>query len=156
VSRRRLALALLAIALASPAAAQGGAAARAIADAAAAQEILDVRERLRAAVARKDGAALGALYAETFQHLRDTGRIDLKGERVALLLAGTAAIETAPEDEMTVQVHGPATAVAVGTSRVRDAPSGQSAPYRWVAVYVKGEGGWRIAFSQANRANQAR
>lgn len=154
--RRRAALALLPCAFASPALAQGGPALRAIPDAAATQEILDLRERLRAAVATKDRAALEGLYAENFQHLRDTGRIDLKGERVALLLSGDQGIETAPEEEMTVQIYGPATAVALGTSRVRDTPTGQSAPYRWVTVYVRGAEGWRVAFSQANRAAQVR
>ena len=82
---RREALALLScFAAASSALAQGGPALSAISDAAATQEILDLRERLRAAVARKDRAALEGFYADKFQHLRDTGRLDLKAERIAL------------------------------------------------------------------------
>ena len=154
---RREALALLScFAAASSALAQGGPALSAISDAAATQEILDLRERLRAAVARKDRAALEGFYADNFQHLRDTGRLDLKAERIALLLAGDQGIETAPEVEMTVQVYGPATAVATGTSRVRDTQSGGSAPYRWLTVYVRTGEGWRVALSQASRVSQAR
>jgi ketosteroid isomerase-like protein len=154
---RREALALLfCAAAASPAPAQGGLALRAIPDAAATQEILDLREGLRAAVARKDRAALEGFYADNFQHLRDTGRLDLKPERIALLLAGDQGIETAREEEMAVQVYGPATAVATGTSRVRDTSTGQSAPYRWLTVYVRTGEGWRVALSQASRVAQTR
>jgi ketosteroid isomerase-like protein len=154
---RRDALALLfCAAAASSGVAQGGSAGRTIPDAAATQEILDLRERLRAAVAKKDRAALEGFYADNFQHLRDTGRLDLKAERIALLLAGDQGIEIAPEEEMTVQVYGQATAVATGTSRVRDTQTGGSAPYRWLTVYVRTGEGWRVALSQASRVAQAR
>src|SRR3954465_14631652 len=46
---------------------------------------LALRERIRAAVAGKDRAALEALYADNFMHMRDSGRADLKPERIALL-----------------------------------------------------------------------
>ena len=105
---RREALALLfCAAAASPAPAQGGPALRAIPDAEATQEILDLREGLRAAVARKDRAALEGFYADNFQHLRDTS-------------------------------------------------TGQSAPYRWLTVYVRTGEGWRVALSQASRVAQTR
>jgi ketosteroid isomerase-like protein len=154
---RREALAFLfCAAAASSALAQSGPALRAIPDAAATQEVLDLRERLRTAVKTKDRAALEGFYADNFQHLRDTGRLDLKAERIALLLSGDQGIETAPEEEMTVQVYGPATAVATGTSRVRDTQTGGSATYRWLTVYVRTGEGWRVALSQASRVAQAR
>ena len=63
-------------------------------------DILSLREHIRAAAAAKDRAALDGLLAENFFHQRDGGRTDLKGERVALLLAGEPSIETADEDEL--------------------------------------------------------
>ena len=121
------------------------------AGASATQEILALRERIRAAVAAKDRAALEALYADNFMHMRDSGRADLKAERIALLLAGEPAIETAPEDGLAIQVYGAATAVATGASPIRDAATGKAAQFRWVVVYFKGDAGWQVALSQASR-----
>jgi hypothetical protein len=114
-------------------------------------EILVLRDKLRAAATGKDKAALEALYADNFMHLRDSGRIDLKAERIALLLSGAPSIETARDDGLAVQIYGPATAVATGTSPINDAVSGKPASFRWLVVYVKGETGWKVAASQASR-----
>jgi ketosteroid isomerase-like protein len=121
------------------------------AGASAAQEILALRERVRAAAAAKDRAALEALYADNFMHMRDSGRADLKAERIALLIAGEPAIETAPEDGLSIQVYGSATAVATGASPIRDTATGKPAQFRWVVVYAKGEAAWQVALSQASR-----
>ena len=121
------------------------------AEAALEREILGLREKVRGAVAAKDRAALEALYLDNFSHLRDTGRADLKGERIALLLSGASTIETAPEDQVAVQGYGPSTAAATGLSRIQDPATGRAAPFRWLTVYVKDGGTWRIALSQASR-----
>jgi ketosteroid isomerase-like protein len=148
LSRRALA-GLLA---AAPLAAQAQTSPRApAAGASAAQEILALRERIRAAAAAKDRAALEALYADNFMHMRDSGRADLKAERIALLLAGEPAIETAPEDGLAIQVYGGSTAVATGSSPIRDGATGKPAQFRWVVVYFRGEAGWQVALSQASR-----
>jgi hypothetical protein len=115
------------------------------------QEILALRERVRAAAVARDRATLEALYADNYMHMRDSGRADLKAERLALLVAGEPAIETAPEDGLSVQVYGAATAVATGASPIRDPATGKPALFRWVVVYAKGEAGWQVALSQASR-----
>ena len=120
------------------------------------REILAVRDRIRAAAAAKDAAALEALYDPNFMHLRDTGRTDLKDERIAALISGEPAIETAPEEDVAVQPYGSSTAVATGISGVKDTTSGRAVPYRWLVVYVKGESGWRAALSQASRVTTRR
>jgi hypothetical protein len=148
-------VAALALALNAGAAAQGRAPAEAR-HAAAAEEVLAAREKIRAAIAAKDRAALEAAYADNFSHLRDSGRIDLKDERIALLLSGETTIETAPEDGVVVQVYGPATAVATGTSAIPDPAAKRPASFRWVIVYAKDEGGWKVALSQASRITRRR
>jgi hypothetical protein len=115
------------------------------------QEVLALRERIRATVARKDKAALEPLYADNFIHMRDSGRADLKAERIALLVSGEQGIETAPEDGLAIHVYGPSTAVATGASPIRDPATGKSAMFRWVVVYVRGDAGWQVALSQASR-----
>jgi Domain of unknown function (DUF4440) len=126
------------------------------ADASLAQEALAFREKIRGAVTAKDKAALDAAYASNFTHLRDSGRVDHKGDRIALLLSGESTIETAPEENMTVQVFTPATVAVVGVSPVKDRQTGRSPRFRWLAVYVKQADGWRVAVSQASRAQGQR
>ncbi|HEX8168829.1 MAG TPA: nuclear transport factor 2 family protein [Beijerinckiaceae bacterium] len=152
LSRRAALAGLLAGASAAPLAAAAQTSPRAPAGGVSAtQEVLALREKIRAAAAAKDRAVLEALYADNFMHMRDSGRADLKAERIALLVAGEPAIETAPEDGLSVQVYGSATAVATGASPIRDAATGKPSLFRWVVVYFKGDAGWQVALSQASR-----
>ena len=121
------------------------------ADADATQGILALREKIRTAAAARDRSVLENLYAEAFMHLRDSGRVDLKGDRIALLLTGESTIETAPEESVDVRAFGPTTAIATGISMIRDAQARRNVPFRWLSVYVKQADGWRIAVSQASR-----
>jgi hypothetical protein len=147
--RREALLSLLAIA-AAPAAA----AAQPAADADAAPRILEFRDRIKAAVAARDRATLERLYHDGFMHLRDSGRVDLKQDRIALLLSGDVTIETAREEQVVVNAFGPATVAATGVSALKDA-AGRQARFRWLTVYVKDPlGDWRVAVSQASRAGR--
>ncbi len=142
--------AIIVLALAAPAAAV--AQIRSGPEAGAAQEVLALREKIRAAVAAKDRQTLQAAYADNFMHLRDSGRVDLKAERIALLLSGESTIETAPEENLNVQFYEPATVAITGVSAIKDRQSGRSARFRWLTVYVKQPDGWKVALSQASRA----
>ncbi len=115
------------------------------------QDILAFREKVRGAVRAKDARALDQLYAANFKHVRDTGRTDLKSERIASLVGGEEGIETAAEEDIVIEAYGADTAVATGVSPVKDARTGRSTRFQWLAVYVRGDGGWRIAVSQATR-----
>jgi ketosteroid isomerase-like protein len=125
--------------------------AQASGDSPGAQDILALREKVRAAVGAKDRATLEAVYADNFLHLRDSGRADVKSDRIALLLSGEPTIETAPEEELAVQVYGSATAVASGLSPIPDPASRTPALFRWVVVFAKDDRGWKVALSQASR-----
>jgi hypothetical protein len=115
------------------------------------REALAFRETVRAAAIAKNRSALEAAYADNFSHFRDSGRIDLKGERITLLLSGESAIETAPEENVSVQAYEPGTAAVAGVSAIRDRQTGRSARFRWLTVYVKQADGWKVALSQASR-----
>jgi hypothetical protein len=121
-------------------------------DAAIAQEALSFREKIRSFVAAKDQRALQAAYADNFMHLRDSGRVDLKAERIAILLSGESTIEVAPEENIAVQFYTPATVAVTGVSRIKDRATGASPRFRWLTVYVKQADGWKVALSQASRA----
>jgi hypothetical protein len=146
---RRAALASL-LALVGPGAAtaqQGG-------DAQANREILEVRDRIKAAVAARDRPTLERIYHNGFSHLRDSGRVDLKPDRIALLLSGEITIEIAREEQVVVQTFGPSTAVATGVSAIKD-QAGRPARFRWLTVFVKDAlGTWQVVLSQASRAGR--
>jgi hypothetical protein len=155
VSRRTFLFALFAVGPLA-ASAQSARVPRAGAEAPMAQEALAFREKVRAAITAKDKAALEAAYADNFSHLRDSGRVDHKGDRIALLLSGEPTIETAPEENLVVEVFEPATVAVVAVSPVKDRTTGQSPRFRWLSVYVKQPGGWKVALSQASRVPQGR
>lgn len=126
------------------------------AEAPLAQEALAFRDKVRAAITGKNRSALETAYAGNFNHLRDSGRIDLKGDRIALLLSGESTIETAPEENMSVQVFEPATVAVIAVSPVKDRQTGRSPRFRWLTLYVKQADGWKVALSQASRVQGGR
>jgi hypothetical protein len=153
---RRAALLLLLAGAPSAALAQGARSARPDAEAPLAREALAFREKVRAVIEAKDKRALEGAYADNFSHLRDSGRVDHKGDRIALLLSGEPTIETAPEENMVVEVFEPATVAVVAVSPVKDRQTGQSPRFRWLTIYVKQADGWRVALSQASRVQRGR
>jgi hypothetical protein len=155
---RRWALLLLLGFLAVPAAAlaQPSGPARRSPESPLVQEALAFREKIRSAIAAKDRPALEAAYADNFNHLRDSGRIDYKGDRIQLLLSGEPTIESAPEENMVVQVFEPATVAVIAVSPVKDRQTGLFPRFRWLTVYVKQDVGWKVALSQASRVQPSR
>lgn len=148
--RRAVVGALLALALPSVSFAQASG------DSPVTQDILALREKVRTAILAKDRATLEAVYADNFNHLRDSGRTEVKGDRLTLILSGEPTIETAPEEDLAVQVYGPATATATGVSPIPDPTTKTPALFRWVVVYAKDAGGWKVALSQASRVPRRR
>jgi len=145
---RTAAALLIATVTASGAAAQS---ARNSVDSGATRDVLVVRDKIRTAVAGKNRAALEALYSDDFVHLRDSGRVDVKGDRINLLLSGESTIETAPEESVDVRVYGATTAIATGVSLIRDPQVRRNVPFRWLTVYIRQGEGWQVAASQASR-----
>lgn len=115
-------------------------------------DILGLRERIRAAAASKDRTVLEQMLADNFTHQREGGRTDLKRERIELLVSGEQSIETASEDELVIADYGENTASASGLSRIRDPETSRLVSYRWLAVYARIGGRWRLATSTAHRA----
>ena len=153
MSSRRSALLLMCTSalLAGGAIAQPAGAPRGGSDPGATQDVLRFREKVRAAVSGRDRPALQAAYADNFMHLRDSGRVDLKAERIELLLSGESTIETAPEENLNVQFYQPGMVAVTGVSPIRERHSTRSARFRWLTVYLKQGDGWTVALSQASR-----
>lgn len=115
------------------------------------REVLATREGIRALVAAKDVAALRDVYTEDFTHTHGSGKVDARDNRVVALLSGDPVVELAPADELLVRLHGAATAIVSGRSPIKSLADGKTYDFRWLQVFVKVDGRWRMAVSQATR-----
>lgn len=115
------------------------------------EEVMAFRKALSDAIAAKDVKKLRDMYNGSFVHTHPSGRVVGKDAYIASILAGEAAIETAPAEDVRIRVPGGWTAVATGTCRL-SAPAGESSyAVRWTTVYVRGERGFEVAASHATR-----
>lgn len=115
------------------------------------REVLQFREELKGAVDRKDVVRLRAMYADSFTHTHGSGKMDGKDARIVALLAGDPAIENAPVEELSTRVFGADTVIVTGKSPILNKQENKHYDFRWIAVYVKAGGAWKLAASQATR-----
>lgn len=115
------------------------------------QEITDFRARLAKAVLAKDFAALRPLYADSFTHTTETGKLDTKDARLAAAMAGDPMIETAPATDLTFRVFTGPTVIVTGRSSLLNVADQTTYDVRWGCVYVTAKDGWQLAASQATR-----
>ena len=114
------------------------------------QQVMAARESIRAAAAARDAGRLRALYAADFAHTHTSGKVDGRDARIMSLLAGEPAIELARVEELTIRVLHPDTAILTGRSPIaRSDGAVGSRDVRWMQVFVRTEGEWRLAASQA-------
>jgi ketosteroid isomerase-like protein len=115
------------------------------------RQIMAVRAAIKDAIAGKDVAALRRLYADAFVHTHGSGKLDGRDARIVSLLAGDPVIETAPVEELSLRVHGPDLAIVTGKSPIPNIKEGRAYDFRWMQVYTRASGEWRLAASQATR-----
>ncbi|HEX2215782.1 MAG TPA: nuclear transport factor 2 family protein [Xanthobacteraceae bacterium] len=116
-----------------------------------AHEVEAFREFIARAIKKRDARALRALYADDFTHTHASGRVDGKDAHITSVLAGGPTIETAPVEELLYRVFGTHTIIVSGKSPIPIPHEGRTDQVRWMAVYVKVGGDWKIAVSQATR-----
>jgi uncharacterized protein (TIGR02246 family) len=114
------------------------------------QQVMAVREGIRAAVAARDAAKLRTLYAVDFTHTHASGKVDGRDARIVALLAGEPTVELARVEELTIRVLHADTAILTGRSPIqRSDGGGGTRDVRWMQVYVRVDGDWKVAASQA-------
>ena len=113
-------------------------------------EIIQFRQEIVDAVKAKDARRLREIYADGFTHTHGSGKDDGKDARIVSVLAGDPSIEMAPADELTIRVYGD-TAVVTGRSPILNVKENRDYDFRWIALYVRVAGDWRLAASQATR-----
>lgn len=116
-----------------------------------AEEIGDFRKRMAEAIAKKDAAALGAFYTDTFLHTDGDGTLQDKAARIAHVLTGVPVIETAPAEDLRIRVPNGWAAVATGRSALATPSTGKANQVRWSAFHVRVGEGWQLAGSQETR-----
>lgn len=117
------------------------------------REVLATRDLIAKAAQAKDVAALQKLIAEEFSHTHGSGKVDGRDARIVALLGGEPTIELASVSvsDSHVHVHGGTTAIVTGRSPILNRSENRTHEFRWMQVYVKGTGGWRLVASQATR-----
>jgi ketosteroid isomerase-like protein len=147
LTRRALAVAL-ALPLAAPALAHSPSAKQDVSE--VTKQLMQFREDMKAAIEAKDVHKLRAMYADTFTHTHGSGKVDGKDARIVSLLAKEPVIEDAPMSEVSVRVHGD-TAILAAKSPILNVKENKHYDFRWMQVFVRVDGKWQLAASQATR-----
>src|SRR4051812_43360884 len=113
------------------------------------QQVMAARDSIRAAVAARDAARLRTLYAVDFTHIHTSGKVDGRDARIVSLLAGEPTVELARVEELTIRVLHADTAILTGRSPIPRSDGSGTRDTRWMQVYVRVDGDWRLAASQA-------
>jgi hypothetical protein len=123
---------------------------------AVAEEIVEFRKALAAAIVAKDAGKLREMYAPAFVHTHGSGKLDGKDARIVSALAGDPVIENAPVEDLVIRAPSDWTAVATGVSPIRSLADGKTYSFRWTAVYVRTQASWALAASQATRLGEVK
>lgn len=115
------------------------------------RQIMTFRSALKDAALARDGVRLKAMYAASFTHTHGSGDVAGREATIASLLAGEPAIETASATELSFRVHGPDLVILTGRSAMRTLRENREDEVRWVQVYARASGAWRLAVSQETR-----
>lgn len=114
------------------------------------KEVKDAIERYKAALLRRDVAALEKIWADDYVFVSASGDVLTKEQRLANVKSGATVLDSINEQEnLTIRVYQNS---AVTTSRVtiKGQYSGQpvSGQYRSTLVWVKSSAGWQLVSNQ--------
>jgi hypothetical protein len=116
------------------------------------KELTATHDAIKKAIAAKDAKRLQQLYAEGYTHTHGSGKIDNRDARIASLVSGDhPVVETAPMSELAVRSYGGHTAIMQGRSPILNVKEQKYYDFRWIWIFVRDGGAWRLAGSQATR-----
>lgn len=101
------------------------------------------------AIVAKDRAAIAANMAEDFRQIDARGNVETKASFIAGLVTPDLALDPYTVEDFEVRVYGD-TALISGRTRMTGRNQGQpfSTHYRYIDVYVKRRGAWKIVSVQ--------
>lgn len=102
-----------------------------------------------AAIIRKDLPAVAANMAPDFRHIRDNGAVSDGAGFLGFIGSPKLVINPYTVDDLDVRLYGDA-ALLSGTTRMTGSYDGApfKAHYRYIDVYIKRDGQWRVASVQ--------
>ncbi|HYN20532.1 MAG TPA: nuclear transport factor 2 family protein [Thermoanaerobaculia bacterium] len=116
------------------------------------EEVRSADARRIAAVVDGNVGALSALLADDLTYTHTTGQVENKEQFLAGLASGKLDYQSIQPSEVQVRVYGNS-AVMTGRAEMKVNAQGKDLAFaiRFTSVWVKGEGGWRMAAWQSTR-----
>ena len=116
------------------------------------EQIRQVEARRYDAMARNDLAALGDLLADDLTYTHSQGVVNTKAQMLASLESGALRYRSVTTDDVLIRVYGDA-AVVTGAAVLAVTAGGHdvSVPVRFIAVYARQDGRWRLEAWQSTR-----
>lgn len=116
------------------------------------QEVLKADQEWMEAALKSDVAKLDALFADTIVYTHTSGKVDNKASYLAPLKAGDVKYLSLERDDIKVQVHGDAAIVTAHWQvKVSNKGNVSQTNARYVHVYVRQKGRWRMLVHQSTR-----
>jgi len=96
-----------------------------------------------------DTVALSRLLTDDLRYVHSNGAIDTKQTLVSAIASGALVYESIDSEDVEVRIIGSA-AVLTSTTRLRIKSRGDEHDFqaRFLRVYVRDDGAWRLAFHQ--------
>ena len=109
-------------------------------------------DRWDQAIVRKDRAAIEANMADDFRQIDGRGNVETKASFVAGLVSPDLVIDPYTVEDFDVRVYGD-TALLSGRTRMTGRYQGEafSSHYRYIDIYVRRDGAWKIVSVQISR-----
>jgi hypothetical protein len=120
------------------------------------RELDAFRNDLKRATDAGDIARLRTLIADTFTHKRASGRIDDKEGRIITLLTREPTIETGLVLDDWLSLRGADTAILTARSPLLNRDENRTYDVRWMQVFTKIAGRWRLASSEETQLEPER
>ena len=118
---------------------------------AAEQAILKLEQQWVDALVKADTVALEKLYTDDLIYTHSSGTVDTKASYIDSLKTGKAKYESVERDDIKVRFYGD---TAIVTCRSVIKVNNNTIPARYIHVYVKQKGAWRMAAHQTTRLAQ--
>jgi ketosteroid isomerase-like protein len=119
-------------------------------------EVLQADDRRFEAMRKEDWAALDAGLADDLTYVHSTARLESKKEHLANLRAGKPHYRGIAPRDRSVRVHGDIGVVnGVSEMHVENAGKEQRFTVRYLAVYAKAGGAWKMIAWQSTRVPDA-
>jgi ketosteroid isomerase-like protein len=116
------------------------------------EEVLAMEARRISAFVQGDPAVLTSVLAEDLTYTHTNGQVETREQLLASISSGKIDYESIEPSDMQVRLYGN-TAVVTGRADMKVKAQGNPLAFaiRFTAVWVRGEGGWRMAAWQSTR-----